>query len=863
MKLDNKIKNVRTLIINTEYSIINCLPCDIKINFSNKENIIKKCTQFYININSNYQNNITFIINTDCGEFTSEPIKILSLKNNNEDNYIDFKNNRQCFKLQYYFKKNDEENILIIYAESILYNCSGIVFSINSKNKDFKLCFGVSKNIYLLSSKIEYKEVYIQLITGNYVSKKINVSELIEATPNLKVNMKSERGDILSFYIKKRFSYMNIINNPSFKENIMSIVFSILPSCRVINLLSTQKFFICDFNSKENFTIVNPLEKGSFHFFGRGENANLGISIINLNANKCTNLIKFKFNIGIYTLSTADFTFNLEIRKDPSEGCLDVYIIENTLDNSQILLENLSNEGISIYQKNFEKYIQILFPKEIQALKMFDYSSPDFTIETNNSVYNIRFENMEEIGRTIKLNKRIFAVIQANGMKMKITFYLIEEFNKLYSSSINNFYNLNIGTIFLSIIGDNESKDIKLINYQKNELLLIIISKFSITLNIESTIGFLNKDLIHSNIILNDLYIYNQKSEIGKFSCILHNTTRFLSFYDEIEFFKNIKIIKTKNQNFVMGNLELGIDPNFFIDLLDFFNNILYRMNITNFNIHEIFFNKGISNEEKAKLLINEYDQSRILISAKDFYFPEINFKFEITKYSLKSLLKERIGCSQFYYWLAKGLVGRKHSLHLARSNIPFDNGGIGYFFSSIFFKFETQLENQLTEIGLKGFFGQIKNLKNIFLIDDNNAEKNVQNNRYRIPRIFYGKFKYFQVYNKDDAYMINGFYTKYSYFKNKYYPIRIVKGNKVFFLFTTLAMFCVISNNFTISWNLDYFMIKSASSDKNEVIVIYNQTIDSNDSCKFNCENNEIAKEVANSLNEETLNNKESILEL
>ena len=46
-------------------------------------------------------------------------------------------------------------------------------------------------------------------------------------------------------------------------------------------------------------------------------------------------------------------------------------------------------------------------------------------------------------------------------------------------------------------------------------------------------------------------------------------------------------------------------------------------------------------------------------------------------------------------------------------------------------------------------------------------------------------------------------------------------------------------------------------------VKVYYNQKIDNFDSCTFNCDNNQIANEVAKSLNEESSNNKENIFEI
>lgn len=78
--------------------------------------------------------------------------------------------------------------------------------------------------------------------------------------------------------------------------------------------------------------------------------------------------------------------------------------------------------------------------------------------------------------------------------------------------------------------------------------------------------------------------------------------------------------------------------------------------------------------------LFDEYKQSRILLNAKCYKFPEINMKFEITNYGLKDLLKERIDCSDFFIWLEKGLVGRMHSLKIKSSSEPYNNGGLGFF---------------------------------------------------------------------------------------------------------------------------------------------------------------------------------------
>ena len=871
MKLEHKTTNLRTLIINTEYSIINCLPCDIIVRFSDKQIIIKKCTQYYIDNNTKNDLFVAFTLKTKEGVFTSKGIYIINLGCNNENNYIEFHNKKEVLVLKYYFKKNEEENTLMIYSDYILYNNSGIVLSVYSKNNNNKFIYQVDDNISLISlisNKNDYKEANIQFFNEHYISPKINFSKLIESTSYLQIRMdNNELRDFIKLNIKKKFSFISIINNPNFKENIGSTIFSILPSCRITNLLKEQRFFICDNNFRKNYTIIGPLEKQCFHFYGKGVFADLGISILSLKSNTVNHIIKFHFKMGIYTLSTGEFTFNLEIRKNPSDGCIDVYVIENDIDNSQILLENLTDEGINIYQNGYEKYMQIILPKEIQALKIFNYENPDYMIETNNSCVSIRFDvTKEQQQAKIDLNKKIIALIQSNGIKMKVTFYLIDVFNKLKSSLITNYYSINITNILISMVGDNEFQNKELNNYQRNELLLFVFNNLVLTLNVEKTIGILDKDSIQYNIMLNNCSIYNQKSNFGKFSCILYNETPFLSLYGEIDYYRKFKIIKAKKQEFLVGKLRLGIDPEFIIDLLDFLDNILYRMDITYFNVHEIFNNqekqKEKINNDKDKIyeqLLEEYDQSRILLNAKDFYFPELYMKFEITNKDLKKLLKERIDCSDFYIWLAKGLVGRKHTLRLEKSPEPYNNGGVGLFFKNIYYICKDKLEYQLTDIGLKGFVGQFKN---IFTYDET-AKDNVQKNRFRQPRAFYGKFKYFQVYNQVDAYLINNIFDKHKFLKNKYYPVNIISGPKTVYLFTTLSLFLAIQNSFDLLWNIDYYAIKRVETEKNILIVNYNQPIDGKDQCKIKCENEDIAKKVAKTLIEEAINNKDNILEL
>ena len=866
MKLDYTIRNVRTLLIIHEYSIANCLPCDLIFHISNENIVINKCTQYFID-NSFNSPFIAFSIKTELGIFTTDQINILSLDENNKDISIQFVNSKidKNLTLLYKFKQNGEEKIIIIYPELIIYNNSGMAIDIKTKDKQNLICFKVLKNIRLISSKIDFKEESFIIEKDSYISQEISFTQLIESSPYLKLKLENYNNNYLSFNIENQFSYIKMTNNPYFQENIRSMIFSIVNSCTIINLLSTKKFVVCDYNNNSKYILeVDPFEKRGFQFFGKGEEIFLGLSVLNLNIKNFTHLIKFKFKIGVFTLTLDDFTFNLEIRKNPSNGCLDVFVIENTIDNSQIILENLSNEGISINQKKFEQYTQILYPKETQTLKLFDYYSPEFIIQTGNSLSIVNFIMEEKEKKIIEINPNIILLIEANGLKMKATFYLIEEFKKLKSSQIYNVINININEIFISIIGDNEFSNSKLINYKRSELLLFYIYNFSLVLNIELIKGVLNKNFIKSLMTIEDFKIYNQKTIFGKFSCVFKNTKApFISLYHEINYYEKLKIAKIEKQKIKVNKIELGIDPNFINELFNFFDNILYRMNITNYNVHNIFLPKI---EYDPTRILNEYKKATILINATDLAYPELNIEFELTNIGVNKLLRDRMSCSEFYIWLIKGLIGNKHKISLKDSILTFKYGGFIQYLNWFYYIYKENLENQINKIGVTGLFGQIYNIITLdFFVDDINENvTTVQTKRMRIPRVFYGKFQYMKEYKKEEEKLIKYTYiVNKEFLKNQYYPVRVILGKNEFFLFTTIALFSINTSDYNLNWDINYFSIRNLEISYKKIKVNYNQMIDSRMFFLIKCETEEIAKSVAEAINEEIENNKEYLLDV
>ena len=865
MKVTKQFGNLRILNIYSEYNIVNCLPCEINVAYLNQEYIIEKCTQHYITYNYYDTLFIEFSINTEYGLYTTDRINLIDLSNKNSTNkFLTFKNNKygNKFSLPYIFKRIDEEKVFIIYSELILYNKSGINLSINYKYNKNILCFGVKNKINLITSNIDYKEEKIQFICNNYSTKNIKMHKLIQITNNISIGMfDSNDNNPFDIIIKKKSSYIKIFNNPNFKENIISIVFTILPMCRIYNLLSTKQIFICDYENRNSSMVIPPLGTANFQFFNKGYNALLGITALNLNANKYITLTKFQFNINIYTLIADNYVYNIDIKKNPSSGCLDVYVFENNIKNSQTILENLSNDAVIIYQKNFDKNVQILYQKDIAPLNIYDFLGKDFIFETCNSRNEINLNNLKNIEKGIALNNQTVAIFQDNGIKMKITFFPIEKYNKAKSSLIYINNNIFIQKIYISIIGDNEIKHPKLTNYKRNEFLLFYITNFKLDLNIKKTKGILNKYFIKMKLISDKLRIYNQLSSEGKFACILKNEeTPCIDSENEIDYYQDQKILNIEKQNIKISKLKLGIDPEFFRIFFSFYDNVLYRMDLTYFNVSKIFSNNYTRDPKK---LINKYIKGRILINGIKLTYPEIDVDYELAEKGLENLLKERIACSDFYIWLAKGLVGSSQNLLIEKSVSNFRNGTIVQYCIWLYYEYLSKIEDNLSSVGIQGFFGQVKSFITMdFLIEEKN--KNLEKDRIRETRPFYGKYKYFREYDKDDAILIrNTLLNNKTGMLSKYYPTKIIKEKNSFYLFTTITMFHIDSTKYVLMWNVDYFSIKDIKVINNIVKVFYNYKIDNYDFCSFKCESDKIAKEVAESLNEETLKNKENILDI
>ena len=187
LNLNWDIKNVRELIIMSEFSIINCLPIPIKIKINNNIYEIKKCHQFYLDFTTIgkfyfYINALNHQFNSNYDFWFSKEKEIKFYDNNGYSFYLSL--------INLYHSKGKQ---LIIYAETLIKNNCGIsdldIYSYTKENKPF--IFNLDGKIFVVSSKMDLKD-NMRLINGGFKSDKVKMENLISSSNNLSVKMNYE-----------------------------------------------------------------------------------------------------------------------------------------------------------------------------------------------------------------------------------------------------------------------------------------------------------------------------------------------------------------------------------------------------------------------------------------------------------------------------------------------------------------------------------------------------------------------------------------------------------------------------------------------------------------------------------------------
>ena len=859
LNLNRNIPNVRDLIVMSEYSIVNCLPIEIEIIIDKKKYKIPKCTQFFLDFTN--IRNFAFFILCNGNYFYS---KSYYWFNNNDINYITFEDNKgNSFILSMINLFHSDGRQLIIYCDTIIKNNCSIkeinIYSEGISNKPF--VYRLNEQLFLVSSNLDLKEneYNIKFKYSNFKSKDISMKDLLSTMDNYHLKMSYEdingRNCILELNLNSNLSYISIENNIDFNENLMSMVISINPICKFLSMLSTKFFYIADFLDKKQYIKIYPMKKYNFNFFNRGRNCQLCFGISNIDQNlpsEWSNNFIIQ-NYGLYTFFLDDMFVNLEIRLDPIDNNIEIFISEANIENCKLQVENKSKLAIGIFEQNYDQHTQIIESNQKSMLKQFSQYKSIYYIIIKNNVYNIQINFSEEINKRYIINNEIEYNIISNGIKIHIIFYDYDINRKKMIEGIHSdlfLFNININSLGISIIGDNENQNRKLRHYLRKEILFIYMKNVNLLIDKTYENGIINRNLTKIIFYIENIKLYNQSQEDGKYSLVLYNKGKnnFCVLKTDLIEYITDKVTSITNLNIELDKIKLALDPNFIMSIIDFISNILYRMNLKNFNIDEIFS----SSKEKIELnVIEEYKKRLTIYYSKNLSIPPLNISFELSSINIDKLLKNYLHYASFFSWVFKGLTGNKHNVNTKGNSIGKFVGNLNEFLMILINKFKNGIMNEVNKIAIKGFlFGIFK----IFTGDDSNKKNNDLPKSIRPTRALYGKYLYFKNYNKNDADILIRLKLIFPYFKNgSYYFTKYIKGNKTIFVFTNFCLY-VMDNKLNIFQNIDYFIIKDIEIQSPKVIKInFNQMFEKSLSSTINCENEWITEKVFSALKEQT----------
>ena len=897
MNLSYKIPNVKTILIGCEYIFINCLPCDINLTANNKNYIVEKCTEQYLDFYTGMDGDISVQIQVNNNTFYSKPKKLFQKEPKENGNYLKFRNssNNEIFRLNMLIKKKENKKIIIIYAESILDNKSGIDFYINSKN----LCFALSNNLYLITSRINMKDSSFTINNDfyKYYSKNIYFKDIIHASPTYQLELKASpslsKKNIndhsqaqTQLIIDNILSYINLKNTQISKYNIMTMIYRVHSLYRFTNLLSTKNFLIANQQNPDENITVEPLSQLNFNFFHKGKNLPLLFSVYNgeFNYGKFSTAFRL-LQIGTYTFKVGEYLFNLDIKVSSSKGIFDVFITETNFNNAKIIVDNLTNCSFDFYQKNYESFKQLIPPNKKEILNIYDQNFMRFVMEFDNGLtsYDFEFIPSEIQEKQVDLGNNITMWIESNGIKMKVSFFYTNILEENNNFSLNTNYNfaVKVNEVLVSLISDNEPKSKNLRNYQREEILLFCINELSLELRLDENQGLLRKDILKTHFMFNNLSLYNQcKNKFQFVNALSNENIPSIDLKNEIYHFRKDNVWIIKGFALKLSNLKINIDPVFVEELMEFAKNIIYRMKIKNYNVDKLFLmdddefdnnNQNLSlskYKEKVKEYMKTYNERGVVFHGANFKLPQLEIEFIISKIGLEHLLKSNFSVSSFLNWAAKGLTEGKHKINLEPYTISLYIGDFKGIIKKIVQRYKRAVIAEFVTIGIKGVIGNISKAINKGVLkfinnalnknnleglnyEENDYEEENKYERRRIPRAFYGKFRYFREFNQDHAYYFDLIPKKINNPSMNYVFLDLIKANNYnLYVFTNMSL--ILMTTFMEVYHIIYyFYIAEVKLDRNTIYIRYNQQIDGNSFFKFKEPNEVLAQKIAKKLDD------------
>ena len=246
----------------------------------------------------------------------------------------------------------------------------------------------------------------------------------------------------------------------------------------------------------------------------------------------------------------------------------------------------------------------------------------------------------------------------------------------------------------------------------------------------------------------------------------------------------------------------------------------------TNANILDIKIKKNL---EKYK------SNQKLICYGSEFNFPPISIDYELTEVNLEQLLRDKVGCTDLFVWLGFGLVRQNQNLYLEKFKIIQYLGDIPGLFLKVQNNYKSQMSSVIRNMGLKGFIGQIRQFFVKERTDENSID--VQKNRIRYPRAFYGKYNYIKKYNEEEAIIIDKIISMHLNDFKEIYCNDILQSKNFIFYFSGSSLF-IFTKNYELYYKIEYKSIQDIYNEEENLIINYrNDNDEENPPSIINCD--------------------------
>ena len=351
----------------------------------------------------------------------------------------------------------------------------------------------------------------------------------------------------------------------------------------------------------------------------------------------------------LYTICLKDNIYNIELKKSRSGGYKNIFVFNNNMKYSQVIVENKTNFEIFLKQKGFEKFKQKIKQNEQQILKIYEQSNNYFSVEIDNKLYYL---NLNETGQK-QLKKNLYQLIEKDKISTKIIFFIKSFNHNIFSKSKSlmniirpNFNNLKfnfskdkyikinflINHINISIISQNKQ--------ERKEIVLLFINNFQCGAKL-LTSKLYSRYKIKLNAKISNLEAYNLLNNNNSYIC-LNSSSPLINIYSELNYEPKKNLITVFELVNEFGDIKLNITPKFLEEIYNFVlniyeNTVLYKKKISN-----IFLAKNLDTDLLLLDLQNNYyyRSNPLNIIINGIILSGVKIRFKLKKEGIDSLPK-------------------------------------------------------------------------------------------------------------------------------------------------------------------------------------------------------------------------------